>query len=81
MSALAAHVGWHWLTTRVGQLWKYQFTMPDLTPAFFADLLRWLMLVVVVAGVWWLGSVLLKSARRANWATKRLVLSNRSIGH
>jgi HupE/UreJ protein len=61
VSALAAHVGWHWLTVRVSQLWKYQFTMPDLTPAFFADVLRWLMIVVAVAGVWWLGSVLLKS--------------------
>ena len=61
VSALTAHVGWHWLTTRVGQLWKYQFTMPELTPAFFADVLRWLMLVVAVGGVWWLGSVLLKS--------------------
>src|SRR5262249_45014901 len=61
VSALAAHVGWHWLTVRVGQLWKYQFTMPDLTPAFFADVLRWLMLVVAVAGAWWLGSVFLKS--------------------
>jgi hypothetical protein len=63
VSALAAHVGWHWLTTRVSQLWRYQFTMPELTPAFFADVLRWMMLVVVVAGVWWLGSVVLKSAR------------------
>jgi hypothetical protein len=61
VSALAAHVGWHWLTVRVSQLWKYQFTMPDLTPAFFADVLRWLMIVVAVAGVWWLGSLLLKS--------------------
>lgn len=61
VSALAAHVGWHWLTVRVSQLWRYQFTMPDLTPAFFADVLRWLMLVVAVAGVWWLGSVVLKS--------------------
>jgi hypothetical protein len=61
VSALGAHVGWHWLTTRVAQLWKYQFTMPDLTPAFFADVLRWLMLVVAVAGAWWLGTVLLRS--------------------
>lgn len=61
VSALAAHVGWHWLTARIDQLWKYQFTMPELTPAFFADVLRWLMLVVAVAGVWWLGSVLMKS--------------------
>ena len=60
VSALAAHVGWHWLTTRVSQLWRYQFTLPDFTPAFFADVLRWLMLVVAVAGVWWLGSLLLK---------------------
>jgi hypothetical protein len=67
VSALAAHVGWHWLTTRVSQLWRYQFTMPELTPAFFADVLRWLMLMVAVAGVWWLGSLLLKSrvARRS----------------
>src|SRR6185436_5496274 len=48
VSALAAHVGWHWLTTRVSQLWRYQFTMPELTPAFFADVLRWLMLMVAV---------------------------------
>jgi HupE/UreJ protein len=61
VSALAAHVGWHWLTTRISQLWRYQFTMPEITPAFFADVLRWLMLVVAVGGVWWLGSVLLKS--------------------
>ena len=61
VSALAAHVGWHWLTTRASRLWKYQFTMPDLTPAFFADVLRWLMLGIALAGVWWLGSVLLKS--------------------
>jgi len=61
VSALAAHVGWHWLTVRVSQLWKYQFTMPDLTPGFFADVLRWLMIVVAVAGVWWLGSVVLRS--------------------
>ena len=63
IAALAAHVGWHWLTVRVSQLWKYQFTMPEFTAAFFADVLRWLMLVVAVAGVWWLGSVLLKSTR------------------
>src|SRR4029077_11361585 len=61
VSALTAHVGWHWLTTRVGQLWRYQFTMPGLTPAFFADVLRWLMLIVAVAGMWGLGFFLLKS--------------------
>ena len=63
ISALAAHVGWHWLTTRVGLLWRYQFTPPALTAAFFADVLRWLMVAVAVAGVWWLGSLVLKSTR------------------
>jgi hypothetical protein len=61
VSAFAAHVGWHWLTARTGQLWKYQFTLPELTPAFFADVLRWLMLIVAVGGVWWLGSLVVKS--------------------
>jgi HupE/UreJ protein len=61
ISALTAHVGWHWLTDRVTQLWRYQFTLPEFTPAFFADVLRWLMLVVAVAGVWWLASLVFKS--------------------
>jgi hypothetical protein len=62
VSALAAHTGWHWLTTRAGQLARYQLTAPELGPAFFADVLRWLMLAVAVAGVWWFGSVLARSA-------------------
>jgi HupE/UreJ protein len=69
VSALAAHTGWHWLTTRVGQLWKYQFVWPEMTPAFFADVLRWLMLAVAVAGVWWLGSLLLKTTRLSRSST------------
>jgi HupE / UreJ protein len=69
LSALAAHTGWHWLTTRVSQLWRYQFVWPELTPAFFAGVLRWMMLVVAVAGVWWIGSLLLKSTRLSRSST------------
>jgi hypothetical protein len=69
LSALAAHTGWHSLTTRVSQLWRYQFTWPELTPAFFAGVLRWMMLMVAVAGVWWIGSLLLKSTRLSRSST------------
>jgi hypothetical protein len=70
LSALAAHTGWHWLTTRTSQLWRYQFTLPELTPAFFAGVLRWMMLVVAVAGVWWIGALLLKSTRLSRSSTQ-----------
>jgi hypothetical protein len=45
------------------QLLRYQFTLPDLTPGFFAGAIRWLMVVVAMAAAWWLGNVLLKPWR------------------
>jgi hypothetical protein len=69
LSALAADIGWHWLSTRTTQLWRYQFVWPELTPGFFAGVLRWLMLVVAVAGVWWIGSLLLKATRFSRSST------------
>src|SRR5262245_31828186 len=54
LSAIVAHTGWHWMIERGQQLARYQFELPDLTPAFFAGALRWLMIVVATAGVWWL---------------------------
>ena len=54
LSALVAHTGWHWMTERAQLLWRYQFELPDPTPAFFAGVLRWLMIVVAVTGTGWL---------------------------
>jgi hypothetical protein len=54
LSALLAHTGWHWMTTRGGELIQYNFTVPALGPAFAATLLRWLMLALIVVGTLWL---------------------------
>lgn len=54
LSALVAHTAWHWMTDRWAVFSKYRIPWPELTPAFLASVLRWLMLAVAIAGVvWW----------------------------
>lgn len=60
LSALIGHTGWHAFTNRTATLWRYQLPAPTLSAASLADMLRWLMLAVIAAGVMWLGSVMLK---------------------
>jgi hypothetical protein len=64
LSAIVAHTGWHWMTDRARVLSQYQFQMPDLTPAFLADVVRGLMVLVAIAGAVWLINVM-KSRRAA----------------
>jgi TRAP-type C4-dicarboxylate transport system permease small subunit len=54
LSALVAHTAWHWMTDRWGVLSKYRIQLPEVTPAFLASVLRWMMAAVAIAGVWWL---------------------------
>lgn len=54
LSALATHTAWHWTTDRFDQLRQYRFQSPDLTPTLMVGVLRWLMIAVAVAGVFWL---------------------------
>ena len=63
LSAIVAHTGWHWMIDRAQLLWRYQFELPDLTLGFFAGAMRWMMVVVAVAGMWWLVKTLLKTRR------------------
>lgn len=53
LSAVLAHSGWHWMSERAGQLGEYSFQWPALNPAFFASVMRWLMLFVVIGAVLW----------------------------
>ena len=53
LSALLAHTGWHWMTDRGAELVQYQFTWPVLSAVFLATVMRWLMLVFIVAGAVW----------------------------
>jgi hypothetical protein len=52
LSALVAHTAWHWMTERFGMLRQYPW--PELTIADLASGIRWLMLIVAVAGAGWL---------------------------
>jgi HupE / UreJ protein len=54
LSAFVAHTGWHWLTERFSLLRRYPIEMPVFNAAFFAALLRWMMLFVIVAAAAWL---------------------------
>ena len=53
LSAVLAHSGWHWMSDRLGELTAYRFAWPAMTYAFFASLVRWAMLLVVVGAVLW----------------------------
>ncbi len=60
LSALVAHTAWHWMTERFDRLRQYRFEWPDINAAFLSGALRWLMLLVIVAALWWLGSGVLR---------------------
>jgi HupE / UreJ protein len=54
LSALVAHVAWHWLGDRGTELLK--FPMPTIDAAFLAGLLRGLMAVLLLTAFVWLAS-------------------------
>ena len=54
LSALVAHAGWHWMTERTDRLSQYRFQWPVFNAALLATAMRWLMVVVFLAGVAWL---------------------------
>jgi len=60
LSALVAHTAWHWMTERFDRLRQFRFEWPEINAAFLAGALRWLMLLVIIAALWWLGSGVLR---------------------
>ncbi len=53
LSALLAHSAWHWMLDRGGQLTQFQYQWPVMDSMFFASLMRWGMLLIVVVAVLW----------------------------
>jgi hypothetical protein len=49
LSAFVAHTGWHWFLERGEQLRQFRFEWPSLSEA--AGAMRWLVLVLVIAGL------------------------------
>jgi hypothetical protein len=56
LSALIAHTGWHWMIERWERL--RQFGWPAFSSAQIASAMRWLMVIVIVAGLVWLVGVI-----------------------
>ena len=54
LSALVAHTAWHWMTERWGILRQFRFEWPVFDLAFWATAMRWGMVLVALAAVWWL---------------------------
>jgi hypothetical protein len=51
-SALVLHTAWHWMTERASALGGYDWSLSN--PASLATLLRVLMVMVAVIGLWWI---------------------------
>lgn len=53
LSALLAHSAWHWMLDRGNSLSQFQMQMPIFDSIFFAGLMRWGMLLIVIGMVLW----------------------------
>ena len=53
LSALVAHTGWHWMVDRAERLSQYDFQWPALNAPLLVSAMRWLMFMVILAGLVW----------------------------
>ncbi len=77
VSAFITHEAWHWLLERAATLRTYRFTPPVLDALFLADVLRGAMGVLIVIGVaWGISGVMrrLSGARAASRAVTGVLL-------
>jgi hypothetical protein len=51
VSAVVAHSAWHWMIDRGRTLGQFTFQWPDLDAALGADLVGWMLLLAIAAGV------------------------------
>lgn len=64
LSTLVAHTAWHWMIERANVLSQYRFVWPPLAPAFLATATHYLMVAVILAGLVWLYSGVLRHLNR-----------------
>jgi hypothetical protein len=60
LSALVMHTAWHWMLERADRLRQFRFVWPQWSLMLLAGALRWLVLLLVLAGLAWLMSAALK---------------------
>ena len=54
VSALVAHTAWHWMADRAAVLRQYRFEWPGVNIVLLAAAMRWMMALVILAGLAWL---------------------------
>ena len=54
LSALVGHTAWHWTLERWDILRRFRFEWPALDLAFWVSAMRWAMVLVIAAGLYWL---------------------------
>jgi HupE / UreJ protein len=64
LSAIVAHTAWHWMSDRYAVLRQFRFEWPVIDAAFLANLLRWAMLAVIAAALYWVVFGVLRTGRR-----------------
>lgn len=69
-SAILAHSGWHWLSSRAGDLTAYGFQWPTFDDAFLAALMRWTMLLLIIGSAVWILFVLYRRLLNPDTETK-----------
>ena len=53
LSALVAHSAWHWMLERGTTLSLYQFQLPVMDSLFWAAIMRWTMMLIIIIGALW----------------------------
>ncbi|MGI9251788.1 MAG: HupE/UreJ family protein [Pseudohongiellaceae bacterium] len=53
LSALVAHSAWHWMLERGATLSEYSFSMPIVDGLFWAALMRWVMMLIIIGLALW----------------------------
>jgi hypothetical protein len=65
VSALAGHAGWHWMADRWELLRRFTFERPTFDALFLAAALRWMMLLVAAAALYWVVFGLARPPRKS----------------
>jgi len=63
LSAIVAHTAWHWMTDRYAALRLYRFEAPAIDALFWVGVMRWAMVAVAAAGLYWLIFSVLRPSR------------------
>src|SRR5215471_1044613 len=64
LSTIIAHTAWHWMAERFDQLRKFQFSWPVINAVFMLWVVRWLIVIVLLAGLLWIVTTLVTKTQR-----------------